>query len=93
MYGNSDMISLKKSVKNGEATPDTVVCTYFNRKTNPLKYHWFRILFNYLVKIVYIVVNLVAFYGTDNLLYGKFTDYGMLLRISVFRYLFLSNYV
>jgi len=76
MYGNSDMISLKKSVKAGEATPDTVVRSYFDRKTNPLRYHWFRIVFNYLIKICYVVVNLVAFYGTNNLLYGKFSDYG-----------------
>ena len=77
MYGNSDMISLKKSVKANEATPDSVVRSYFDRKTNPVRYHWFRVIFNYLIKICYVVVNLVAFFGTNNLLYGKFSDYGM----------------
>jgi len=76
MYGNSDIISLKKSVKKGEATPETIVRTYFDRKTNPVRYHWFRVLFNYLIKVLYMVVNLVAFYGTNALLYGKFTSYG-----------------
>ena len=76
MYGNSDIISLKKSVKKGEATPETIVRTYFDRKTNPVRYHWLRVLFNYLVKVLYIVVNLVSFYGTNALLYGKFTQYG-----------------
>lgn len=76
MYGNSDMISLKKSTKSGEATPEKVVQTYFNRATNPVKFHRFRIIFGYIIKILYIVVNLIALYGTDSLLYGKFIGYG-----------------
>ena len=84
MYGNADMISLKKSIKNGEATPETVVRSYFDRKSNPVRYHWFRVLFNYLIKVLYIVVNLVAFCGTNSLLYGKFSDYGMFHIYSVF---------
>jgi len=35
-----------------------------------------RTVFCYLNKVIYIVVNLVAFYGTNNLLYKKFASYG-----------------
>lgn len=75
-WGNNDVISLKRSINEGGVTPDAIVQGYFNRKSNPRRYHWFRILFNYVIKAVYVAINLIAFYGTDNLLYGKFSSYG-----------------
>jgi len=75
-YWDDDIINLKKSVKAGDTTPERVVWTHFNPITNPIEYHLMQTLSSYLIKVIYIAVNLGALYVTNNILYKKFASYG-----------------
>lgn len=77
IYGNSDMISLKGTLKSGKAEGDKIVDAYFNHRTNPVRQLRTRVMFNYFIKLLYIIANLVAFFCTDRLLLGKFRSYGV----------------
>lgn len=74
MYGNHDMICLMRLVDDGD--PGRVVHEFFNRQTNTLCLQWIRIFYNFIVKVVYFVADLVVFHSTDELLHGKFQNYG-----------------
>jgi len=73
---NADMISLKDTVKGDEPNAEKMAKYYFNPKRNPRRVNMFRVIFNILIKILYLVVNLIAFLGLDNLLNNEFVDYG-----------------
>ena len=60
---NTDMISLRSSIKAADADADKIAKHYFNRRMNPRRTMVLRVAFNILIKILYIVVNLVAFLG------------------------------
>ena len=70
------MISLKGTLKSGKAEGDKIVDAYFNHRTNPVRQLRTRVMFNYFIKLLYIIANLVAFFCTDRLLLGKFRSYG-----------------
>lgn len=76
LYGNPDLISLKKKLKSGEADTEVFLRTYFNHKVNPVRQLRTRILFTYVVKLLYIGANVVSFVATDSALLGKFKGYG-----------------
>lgn len=73
---NNDLISLKNSIKADDADSEKIAKHYFNSQTNPPRTNMLRIVFNILVKILYLVANLVALLGLDNLLNGEFVGYG-----------------
>ena len=75
-YINTDLISLKGTIKAVEVDIESVVKNYFNYQINPPLRMNLRIIANINVKICYLVVNIIAFIVTDNLLNGDFRRYG-----------------
>ena len=73
---NSDLISLKNTIKGGTANAEKIAKNFFDRHSNPSRNMTLRVVFNILIKVLYIVANLVAFLGLDNLLNGEFVSYG-----------------
>ena len=84
IYGNNDLISLKKSLKEGEVDSSRITRAYFNHHLNPVRSLRMRIVFSYMVKVLYLIANIVAFCSTDRLLYGKFVGYGEFYNIRVY---------
>lgn len=68
---NSDLLRLKSTLKGGASDVDTIVEIYFKESGGKL-----RLLATVMVKILYIMVNIVAFTASDNLLNGDFITYG-----------------
>ena len=75
-YINSDLISLKGTIKAVEVDIESVVKNYFNYQINPPLRMRLRIVANIGVKIDYLLVNIIAFVVTDSLLNGDFRRYG-----------------
>ena len=85
-YMNNDLFSLKKTLedlikrKTKDRTKnfdvEVIVKSYFNYQINPPRHLRWRILANFVQKICYVLVNVVAFYVTDILLDGDFRRYG-----------------
>jgi len=73
---NSDLISLKNTVKGDDPKPEIIAKHYFDKRTNPQRHHAIRIVFNILIKILYLIANLVCFLGLDSLLNNQFVSYG-----------------
>uniref|UniRef100_A0A7M5X4M6 Innexin n=1 Tax=Clytia hemisphaerica TaxID=252671 RepID=A0A7M5X4M6_9CNID len=73
---NADLISLKNNIKEGEADAENIAKHYFSKTTNPQRNNMLRIVFNILIKILYLVANLVCFLGLDRLLNGEYIGYG-----------------
>lgn len=73
---NTDLISLKGTLKDAKTTADDVMTSYFNRSINSRKRMRYRVLMNLLVRCLYLLANLVAFFGTNTLLNGEYTNYG-----------------
>lgn len=73
---NTDIISLKKEIK--ESTDDTsmIIRNFFNYSVNSIFQLRLRIWWNIVVKITYLLVGILAFHATDALLMGKFLSYG-----------------
>jgi len=76
-YVNADLISLKGNLKGGgDVDVDVVVKNYFNHVFNPVRKMRMRLIANIFVKLFYIIVNVIAFTGTDHLINGDFKTYG-----------------
>lgn len=73
---NSDLISLKNNVKSDDVDPEAIAKHYFSKSSNPQRSNIYRIVFNILIKILYLVANLICFLGLDGLLNGEFIGYG-----------------
>ena len=73
---NSDLISLKNTLKGDDPDAEKIAKHYFDGKTNPQRNNLMRVIFNVLIKILYIVANLVALLGLDNILNGEYLGYG-----------------
>ena len=75
-YINTDLVSLKSTIKSVEVDIDSIVINYFNYQiSSPLRMR-LTILANIGVKISYVLVNIIAFHVTDILLNGDFRRYG-----------------
>ena len=75
-YINTDLISLKGTIKAVEVDIGSVVKNYFNYQINPPLRMRLRTIANIGVKICYLLVNIIAFVVTDSLLNGDFRSYG-----------------
>jgi len=75
-YINTDLISLKTSIKAVDIDIDGLVKNYFNYQINPPLRMRLRIIANLGVKLCYLIVNVIAFVATDGLLNGDFKSYG-----------------
>jgi len=74
---NTDIISLRSSLRNDKIEADKVVQNYFNYQLNPVRKMRARTFLNTLVKALYVGVNIIAFQFTDVLLLGNFKNYGI----------------
>jgi len=72
---NSDIISLRGNVKSDE-TAESIHDSYFNRKHNPASKMRLRVLATIAVKILYIVVNVLAFMFLNEVLNGNYRTFG-----------------
>ena len=73
---NNDLISLKNTIKSDEPEAEKIAKSYFNHRVNPQRTMYLRLVSNILIKILYLVANLVAFLGLDNLLNNEYISYG-----------------
>ena len=76
---NSDIIELSEEIAKSESDVDKLTNRYFpyKRKQNRgVLRLTLRQLFNLLIKIAYIIVNFLAFFGSNTLLHGEYSSYG-----------------
>lgn len=57
---NGDLISLKSNIKKKKLDAGKIVNSYFNLRVNPQKRSYLRVMFNILIKLGYLLANLVA---------------------------------
>ncbi|XP_066934567.1 innexin inx4-like [Clytia hemisphaerica] len=74
---NTDVISLKLNMKDDEVTCDDIVEFYFNHDVNPVYKMRYRFFMNFVVKVIYLITNISAFYILDELLDYHFQSYGL----------------
>lgn len=75
-FVNTDLISLKTSIQAVDPDIDGLVKNYFNYQINPPRLMRMRLLANLVVKLCYLIVNVLAFVFTDSLINGDFKNYG-----------------
>lgn len=75
-FVNTDLISLKSSIKAMEVDVDSLVKNYFNYQINPPIRMRLRLFANLICKLCYLIVNVIAFVATDGLLNGDFKNFG-----------------
>lgn len=73
-FVNTDIQSLKSTIKDGDAKH--IVETYFNHRINSSARMNYRIIGTIVTKVLYIIVNVLAFMLTDRVLHGNFQSYG-----------------
>lgn len=71
---NVDMVSLKGSLE--EPNADDIVRNYFNHHVKSATKLQLRVFGNIVIKVIYIVCNIVAFAILDGILNGNFATYG-----------------
>ena len=72
---STDLISLKTVVKKGEA--DSIVDNYFDYKINSRRKMRLRTVMTIVVKVLYILANVTAFLLINNIVNGRFINYGI----------------
>ena len=60
----------------GETDPGRITRGFFNHHLNPVRSLRMRVVYSYMVKLLYLIANIVAFCCTDRLLNGNFAGYG-----------------
>jgi hypothetical protein len=73
---NTDLISLKNTVKGDNPDAEKIAKHYFNSKTNPTRNNIGRVIGNIVVKLFYLLSNVITLVGLDSLLDGEFVGYG-----------------
>jgi len=73
---NNDLISLKNNVKSDDRDSEAIAKHYFSQRTNPNRNNAGRILGNVLVKVLYLIANVVTLTGLDRLLNKEYINYG-----------------
>lgn len=73
---NTDLMSLKSSIKDYQSDPDKLIRNYFNYNVNSQSQLRLKIWWNILVKTLYVFFSMITFYLTDFLLFGNFITYG-----------------
>lgn len=73
---NTDMKSLKETLKNEDISAQDLMDNYFSYSVNPKKRLRMRVIVNIFIKILYLVVNVFALLATDRILDGNFLAFG-----------------
>ena len=74
---NEDLISLEDSIKKKKVDAGKIVDNYFNHQVNPQRRSCLRIIFNILIKIGYLLANLLTLFWLDDLLDKEYVSYGV----------------
>lgn len=74
---NTDIISLKTCLKSPDIDVQGILKNYFNRDEKPVSTMRRIVAVNLFIKIFYVLVNILAFFGTNELLNGDFMTYGV----------------
>ena len=75
-FVNTDLISLRTSIKALNVDVDGLVRNYFNYQINPPIRMNLRLIGNMGIKLGYLCVNVIAFAATDSLINNDFKNYG-----------------
>lgn len=74
---NNDVICLKKEIKKVSATDTSpIMHNYFNYAVNTICHLRTRVLWNFVVKLLYVFMGVSGLYITDHVLMGKYLTYG-----------------
>lgn len=73
---NTDMESLKTSIGKQKCDVDEIVKNYFNMETNQPTRQMLKVVMNLVVKVLYLVSNILVLSFTDGLLNGRFSQFG-----------------
>jgi len=73
---NNDLSSLKKDIAKQKCDVDGIVKDYFNMETNQPTRQTLRVLLNILVKICYMIANVLVLTFTNSLLNDQFMNFG-----------------
>lgn len=76
-YFNSDMISLRTNLKSPDVDIPGLVHNYFNHSINSVSKMRMSVVANLFVKLLYVIANVIAFFGTNSLVNGDFKMYGI----------------
>ena len=74
---NKDLISLKNMIKRNQLDARNIVNSYFNLRVNPQRRSYLRVMFNILIKLGYLLANLLALFWLDSLLDKEYVSYGI----------------
>lgn len=74
---NSDVISLKLNLKSPAVDIPGLVNNYFNHSVNTISKMRLSVVANLVIKLMYVIVNIIAFFGTNSLVNGDFKMYGI----------------
>jgi len=73
---NNDLIVLKDTVKGDDPDAEKIAKHFFNSKANPTRNNTGRVLGNVLVKVLYLIANVLSLVGLDKLMNGEYMSYG-----------------
>lgn len=73
---NSDLSSLKNDISNQKCDEKEIVKNYFNLETNQPTRQNIRVLLNIVVKVLYMIANVLVLTFTNSLLNDQFTSFG-----------------
>lgn len=73
---NFDVISLKEALKDDESTPEKIFSSYFDQGVNSRRRMRYKSLMNIIIKLMYVLANVLAFEACDSILHGDFRSYG-----------------
>jgi len=73
---NFDIISLRDEIKDGEMSADKIFTSYFDRIVNNRRRMRYKSILNIIIKLMYLIANVLAFEACDSILHGDFRSYG-----------------
>ena len=74
---NGDLLSLKNDIKRNNINAGPIVNNYFNHQVNSQQRSYLRIICNILIKLGYLLANLLTLYLLDSLLDKEYVSYGI----------------
>lgn len=74
---NTDLVGLKNELKGGsETSAENIVASYFNPKVNSTRRMRYRVGMMIVIRVMYLLANLIVMLGIDSLLLGHYLQYG-----------------
>ena len=73
---NADLSSLKEDISKQDCDENTLVKNYFNEETNQPIRQSMRVILNIVIKVLYMIANVLVLTFTNSLLNDQFTSFG-----------------